>query len=128
MPCSVVCDPSATSLQGIAHLDTTASGGQGVQGCAGGSDQLPIHGRVTVFVSSSNDVTVAADGDDAYNTGGAAGWDRVDVKHTGKACFRRGSGGTYWTKTGGTSNPDSANETIDSTGPHGTAGGGTATC
>jgi hypothetical protein len=116
---NVVCGADATSVGGVFHLDTTASGGQGVEGCAGGNDTLPVHGRLGAFASSTNDVTVFVDGDDAANTTGAGGWDRLDVKPSKQeVCFRRGSGGTYWTKGGGTSNPDSVNASLDSGGPH----------
>lgn len=103
----VQCGSDATAVGPVAHIDTTASGGQGVEGCASRSDALPVKGRAGVFVSSSNDVSVFADGDDGANSGGGAGgFDRLDVKHDGHVCFYRGTGGTWWTTGGGHSTAD----------------------
>jgi hypothetical protein len=83
---------------------------KGVQGCSSDDTHpdFPISGRVTVYKDpATNKVTVASDGGDEKNPGGAGGWTRADVEASGRACVRRGSGGTYWTRNGGTSTPDS---------------------
>lgn len=75
---------------------------KGVQLCSEDAQGLPISGRITAYKHSGNKVTVAADGGDAKNSGGASAWDRVDVDADNqKVCAARGASGTYWTSGGG---------------------------
>jgi len=78
----------------------TNSSAHGVEACAPDDSALPIAGRVGVYVDPSNNVTVFADGDDTTNSGGAAAWDRVDVRPGDQnACVRRGEAGAWNTGT-----------------------------
>lgn len=99
---------SGADVAGLAVLIVDAN--KGVQGCAPNSSPLPIAGRVTVYKDTNNNTTVAADGSDNENSGGASGWQRYDVRPNDRSvCARRGTGGTYWTgERGGqgSSNPD----------------------
>lgn len=89
---------------------------KGVQACSQDAQGLPIAGRITVYKHSGNKVTVAADGGDSKNSGGASAWDRVDVDADNqKVCVARGATGTYWQSNG--------NHT-----PVGTAAGEVDTC
>jgi hypothetical protein len=75
---------------------------KGVQLCSEDAQGLPISGRITAYKHSGNKVTVAADGGDSKNSGGASAWDRVDVDADNqKVCASRGASGTYWTTNGG---------------------------
>jgi hypothetical protein len=86
---------------------------KGAQVCSEDTNNFPISGRITVVKHSGNTVTVAADGGDTKNSGGASAWSRVDVNaDDGEVCARRGTAGTYWQKNKGTSNPDFANQCV----------------
>jgi hypothetical protein len=75
---------------------------KGAQVCSEDGQGFPISGRITAYKHSGNKVTVAADGGDTKNSGGAAAWDRVDVDADNrKVCAARGASGTYWTAGGG---------------------------
>lgn len=107
---TVACGPAASGavvpMVGTVIVDPN----KGAQLCADDSQTTPISGRITVYKDGNNKVTVAADGGDKKNSGGAAGWDRVDLDPSGHGCVRRGSGGTYWATNGGTSLADSVNQ------------------
>jgi len=64
-----------------------------------------VEGRIFVY-KSGNAATVVVDGDDKDNSGGAKGWDRLDVNNGKAACFRRGSGGQAWNTNATSDNPD----------------------
>lgn len=96
---------NATKIGPLGYLIVDAN--KGAQVCSEDADTTPISGRITVYKHSNNKVTVAADGGDKKNSGGAAAWDRVDVDpNNGKVCVWRGGTGTYWTSSGGTSTAD----------------------
>lgn len=100
---------NSTKVGDLGYLIVDAN--KGAQVCSENADSAPIAGRITVVKHSGNKFTVAADGSDNKNSGGAAAWDRVDVDaDNGKVCVYRGSTGTYWTKNKGTSSADSVNE------------------
>ena len=89
-------------------ISSAPSSGSGLQVCNDAED-VPVWGRVTVH-SGSDGVMVGADSD--KDTQGANGWVRVDVGMDGCVRARSGSGnGSYYTSSGGTSNPDQADQT-----------------
>ncbi|MFP5225954.1 MAG: hypothetical protein ACLGH3_10465 [Actinomycetota bacterium] len=99
---------NATAIGDIGYLSVDPS--KGAQVCSEDGNNFPIAGRITVVKHSGNTLTVAADGGDTKNSGGASAWSRADVNaDSGQVCFRRGTSGTYWTKNKGTSSPDFAN-------------------
>lgn len=101
---------AGTVIPGVAVISTptTPPGGTGIEGCAEDASALPIAGRVGVYRDAAGNVTIFADGDDTTNTGGAAAWDRVDIRPSGlggdpcKLLVRRGTGGSYWNGQSGT--------------------------
>lgn len=95
--------------------EVKADQNKGVYVCNDGSNGSPlstnpaakVEGRIYVFKDANNGVHVVVDGDDRDNTGGAKGWDRLDVNSSGgAACFRRGSGGQAWNTNGTADTPD----------------------
>lgn len=114
----------------------------GVQGCSDGSDALPVKGRVSVYRDAANNVAVGIDGCDSNsacptNSGGAAGWQRYDVRPKSSAptstalCARRASGGTWYTGASGgmgatapnATNSGDVNQGIDGNGDRTPCGG-----
>lgn len=67
-----------------------------------------VEGRIFVY-KDGNKVSVVVDGEDADNSGGAKGWDRLDVNPDASSCkvkFRRGTAGQAWNSDGSSDNPD----------------------
>jgi hypothetical protein len=109
-----------TQVATIGSVNPSPSSGHGVEACSSGIAFLPLAGRIVVYVDPNNNVTVAADGDQTINQSEGMAWDRVDVRpgNTSKpVCVRRNStGGTYWTNSGGTTSPGTADPTTCGTG------------
>jgi len=91
---------------------------KGAQACSQDGQGLPIAGRITVYKHSGNKVTVAADGGDSKNSGGASAWDRVDVDADNQeVCAARGGSGTYWQANGGHTSVGTAAGEFDACAP-----------
>jgi hypothetical protein len=100
------CGTGTTVVPNVGEVK--ADPAKGVYVCNdGGSDEVlsnnpaaKVEGRIFVYKDANNGVHVVVDGDDIDNTGGAKGWDRLDVNSGKAACFRRGSAGQAWNSNG----------------------------
>lgn len=111
---AVTCGAEHTSAGGVGFY--SADPNKGGQVCNDSRGMAPVRGRVTVYRTADNGLSVASDGDDQYNPGGGKSWTRIDVRPGGGACGsgaaggrfrqRRSSGGSWWTSGGGTTAPD----------------------
>lgn len=83
---------------------------KGAQVCSEDAQAFPVAGRVSVYKHpGGNKVSVAADGGDSKNQGGAAAYDRLDVDADNQeACFWRGASGTWYQRNGQPTNPGTA--------------------
>lgn len=104
----VKCSRDATSVGELFSV-MVAPSGAGAQICNEGS-AIPVTGRASVYADEDG-VMVGVDGD--KDMAPSNGWSRVDVGADGCVRARRGSGnGSYYTASGGTSDPDAANERV----------------
>ncbi len=105
------CGTGTTPVPNVGEVKADAS--KGVYVCNDGGTVLSnnptgqkVEGRIFVYKGPNNSLHVVVDGDDRDNSGGAKGWDRLDVNSGKAACFRRGSAGQAWNTGGSSDTPD----------------------